>query len=138
MQLKNGTTHVATVSNQGNHGSCLKVGFANKTWIHADSLGWLLPTNIRLPLEPFLKVLKEAWGDNLHTDIGTTVCVKLAHDHTGPPDNHCASHCLQNMPFQGDNLMWSRSNNFCHNFNWLFQCYTDRRDYVVVKYRYLQ
>ena len=104
MQLKNGTTHVATVGNQGSHWSCLKVGFANKTWIHTDSLGWPLPTNIRLSLEPFLKALKEAWGDNLHTDIGTTVCVKLAHDHTGPPDNHCASHCLQNMPFQGDNF----------------------------------
>ena len=43
-------------------------------------------------------------GDNLHTDIGTTVCVRLAHDHTGSSDNHCASHCLQNMPFQGDNF----------------------------------
>ena len=44
------------------------------------------------------------WGDNLHTDIGPTVCVKLAHDHTDSPHNHCASHCLQNMPFQGDNF----------------------------------
>ena len=43
-------------------------------------------------------------GDNLHTDIGPTVCVKLAHDHTNSPGNHCASHCLQNMPFQGDNF----------------------------------
>ena len=42
------------------------------------------------------------WGANLHTDIGTTVFVKLAHDHTGSPDNHCASHCLQNIRFQGD------------------------------------
>ena len=31
MQLKNGTTQVATVGNQGNHWSCLKVDFANKT-----------------------------------------------------------------------------------------------------------
>ena len=44
------------------------------------------------------------WGDNLHTDVGTTVCVKFTHDHTGSSDNHCASHCLQNMPFQGDNF----------------------------------
>ena len=44
------------------------------------------------------------WGDNLHTDVGTTVCVKFVHDHTGSSDNHCASHYLQNMPFQGDNF----------------------------------
>ena len=104
IRLKNGTTPVATVDNQGNHCSCLKVDFANKTWIYADSLGWLLPKNIRLSPEPFLKVLMEVWGDNLHTDIGTTVCVKLAHDHTASPDNHCSSHCLRNMPFQGDNF----------------------------------
>ena len=67
-------------------------------------LGWSLPTNNRLSLEPFLKALKEVCGDNLHTHIGTTVCVKLAHDCTGPPDNQCASHWLQNMPFQGDNF----------------------------------
>ena len=99
MQLKNGIIQVATVGNQGNHWSCLKVDFANKTWI-----GCPLPTNIRLSLEPFLKALTEVWGDNLHTDIGTTVCVKLAHDHTCSPGNHCMSHCLQNIPFQGDNL----------------------------------
>ena len=46
----------------------------------------------------------EVWDYNLHTDIGTTVCVKLAHDHTGSPDNHCASHCFQNKPFRGDNF----------------------------------
>ena len=84
MQLKNRTTQVATVDNQGNHWSCLKVDFANKTWIYEDSLGWLLPADIRsqisLSLEQFLKALKEVWGDNLHIDIGTTVCVKLAHD----------------------------------------------------------
>ena len=77
MQLKNRTTQVATVDNQGNHWSCLKVDFANKTWIYADSLGWSLPTNIRLSLEPFLKALTEVWGDNLHTDIGTTVYENL-------------------------------------------------------------
>ena len=92
MQLKNGTTQVANVDNQGNHCSYLKVDCANKTWIYADSLGWSLPTNNRLSLEPFLKALKEVCGDNLHTHIGTTVCVKLAHDCTGPPDNQCASH----------------------------------------------
>ena len=46
----------------------------------------------------------KVWGDNLHTDIGTTACVKLAHDHTGSPDNHCGSRCFQNKPFQGDNF----------------------------------
>ena len=59
MQLKNETTQVATVGNQGNHWSCLKGDFTNKMWIYADSLGWPLRTNIRLSLEPFLKVLKE-------------------------------------------------------------------------------
>ena len=59
MQLKNETTQVATVGNQGNHWSCLKGDFTNKMWIYADSLGWPLRTNIRLYLEPFLKVLKE-------------------------------------------------------------------------------
>ena len=44
------------------------------------------------------------WGDNFYTDIGTTVCVRLAHDHTGSSDNHCMSHCLQNMPFPGVNF----------------------------------
>ena len=44
------------------------------------------------------------WGDNLYTDIGTTVCVKRARDHTGSPDNLRASHCVQNMPFEGDNF----------------------------------
>ena len=95
MQLKNGIIQVATVGNQGNHWSCLKVDFGNKTWIYADSIGWPLPTNIRLSLERFLKALTEVWGDNLYTDIGTTVCVKRAHDHTGSPDNHRASHCLE-------------------------------------------
>ena len=46
----------------------------------------------------------EVRGDNLHTDIGTTVCIKLAHDHTGSPDNHYASHCFQNKLFRGDNF----------------------------------
>ena len=92
MQLKNGTRQVANVGNQGNHWSYLKMDFANKTWIYADSLGWWLPANIRLSLEPFLKALKEVCGDNLHTHIDTTVCVKLAHDYTGPSDNQCASH----------------------------------------------
>ena len=59
MQLKNETIQVATVGNQGNHWSCLKGDFTKKMWIYADSLGWPLRTNIRLYLEPFIKVLKE-------------------------------------------------------------------------------